>query len=112
MIRVPLVIDRSGAGAIALRALRLEVLMFEDLGGRDDDAQTAHVDGVARGDVCVDLVADRHGVIPPWRCSPTHEEYREARRRGLRTAVWWPPTGTPSFARRDRRASGQHDCSP
>ena len=39
------------AVADALRKLGLDVVMFEDLGGRDDDAQTAYLDGVARSDI-------------------------------------------------------------
>jgi len=76
------------AVAAGLSALGMRVVMFEDLGGRDDDAVTAYLDGVARSDVYLGVVADRYGTMLPSGRSPTHEEYREARRRGLRIAVW------------------------
>jgi hypothetical protein len=77
---------RSVAGA--LRAMGLSVVMFEDLGGRDDDPETAYLDGVARSDIYLGIIADRYGRMLPSGRSPTHEEYLEARRRGLRIAVW------------------------
>jgi len=83
------------AVADALRKLGLDVVMFEDLGGRDDDAQTAYLDGVARSDIYVGLIADRYGTMLPSGRSPTHEEYRQARRLGLRIAVWVAADGTP-----------------
>jgi hypothetical protein len=74
--------------ADALRAIGLNVVMFEDLGGRDDDPETAYLDGVARSDIYLAIIADRYGRMLPSGRSPTHEEYLEARRRGLRIAVW------------------------
>jgi hypothetical protein len=74
--------------ADALRAIGLNVVMFEDLGGREDDAATAYLDGVARSNIYLGVVADRYGTMLASGRSPTHEEYREARRRGLRIAVW------------------------
>jgi hypothetical protein len=71
-----------------LRALGFDVVLFEDLGGRGDDAQTAYLDGVARSDIYLGLVADRYGTMLSTGRSPTHEEYREARRLGLSIAVW------------------------
>jgi hypothetical protein len=76
------------AVADALSAIGMQVIMFEDLGGRDDDAETAYLDGVARSDVYVGLIGDRYGTMLPSGRSATHEEYREARRRGLAVAVW------------------------
>src|ERR1035441_1796999 len=76
------------AVADALRAIGVKVVMFEDLGGRDDDPETAYLDGVARSDIYVAIVADRYGRMLPSGRSPTHEEYLEARRRGLRIAAW------------------------
>ena len=69
------------AVAAELSALGMRVVRFEDLGGRDDDAVTAYLDGVARSDVYLGVVADRYGTMLPSGRSPTHEEYREARRR-------------------------------
>lgn len=80
--------------AQALRGLGLQVIRFEDLGGREDSAQTAYLDGVARSDVYVGLVADRYGTMLTSGRSPTHEEYREARRRGLYIAVWVAADGS------------------
>lgn len=69
-------------------------MLFEDLGGRDDDAQTAYLEGVARSDIYLGLVADRYGTMLPTGRSPTHEEYWEARRLGLSIAVWVAADGS------------------
>ena len=82
------------AVADALASLGMRVVMFEDLGGRDDDAETAYLDGVARSDIYVGIVGDRDGSMLPSGRSPTHEEYREARRLGLRIAVWIAADGS------------------
>lgn len=74
--------------AEALRATGLDVVLFEDLGGRDDDAEVAYLEGVSRSDLYVGLVGDRYGTMLASGRSPTHEEYREARRLGLRIAAW------------------------
>lgn len=72
----------------ALRAAGFTVVMFEDLGGRDEDAERAYLDGVARGDLYVGVIANRYGTMLASGRSPTHEEYREARRLGRRISVW------------------------
>jgi hypothetical protein len=77
-----------GVVADALRDAGLSVVMFEDLGGRDEDAVRAYLDGVARSDMYVGIVADRYGTMLPSGRSPTHEEYLEARRRGKRISFW------------------------
>lgn len=74
--------------ADALRDAGFSVVMFEDLGGRDEDAERAYLDGVARSDIYVGVVADRYGTMLPSNRSPTHEEYLEARRRGKRISFW------------------------
>lgn len=74
--------------ADALRGVGFSVVMFEDLGGRDEDAERAYLDGVARSDIYVGILADRYGTMLPSGRSPTHEEYREARRRGKRISFW------------------------
>lgn len=71
-----------------LRDAGFAVVMFEDLGGRDEDAERAYLDGVARSDIYVGVVADRYGTMLASGRSPTHEEYLEARRRGKRISVW------------------------
>jgi Domain of unknown function (DUF4062) len=76
------------AVASALRDAAFSVVVFEDLGGRDEDAQRAYLDGVARSDIYVGVVADRYGTMLATGRSPTHEEYLEARRRGKRISVW------------------------
>jgi hypothetical protein len=77
---------RTVAGA--LRDAGFSVVVFEDLGGRDEDAEHAYLDGVARSDIYVGVVADRYGTMLATGRSSTHEEYLEARRRGKRISVW------------------------
>ena len=43
----------------ALREAGFSTVAFEDLGGRDEDAARAYLDGVARSDLYVGIVADR-----------------------------------------------------
>lgn len=74
--------------ADALRDTGFSVVMFEDLGGRDENAERAYLDGVARSDIYVGVVGDRYGTMLPSNRSPTHEEYLEARRRGKRISIW------------------------
>lgn len=76
------------AVAEALRTAGLQVVLFEDLGGRDEDAQSAYLEGVARSDIYVGIVGDRYGSMLPSGRSPTHEEYRYARERGKRISFW------------------------
>ncbi len=80
--------------ADALREIGMRVVMFEDLGGRDEEPERAYLDGVARADVYVGLVGDRYGRMLPSGRSPTHEEYREARARGKRISVWVAADGS------------------
>jgi Domain of unknown function (DUF4062) len=58
----------------ALRDAGFSVVVFEDLGGRDEDAERAYLDGVARSDIYVGVVGDRYGTMLPTGRSPTHEE--------------------------------------
>jgi hypothetical protein len=74
--------------ASALRDAGFSVVVFEDLGGHDEDAQRAYLDGVARSDIYVGVVADRYGTMLATGRSPTREEYLQARRRGKRISVW------------------------
>lgn len=79
---------RAGV-AEALRAAGFSVVLFEDLGGRDEDAERAYLDGVARSDIYIGVLADRYGTMLSSGRSPTHEEYLEARRRrGKRISFW------------------------
>jgi len=63
-------------------------VLFEDFGGRDQDAQEAYLSGVARCDIYLGVVADRYGAITPTGRSATHQEYREAVRLDKRISVW------------------------
>lgn len=74
--------------ADGLRREGFQIVMFEDLGGRDEDAETAYLTGVAKSHIYLGLIGDRYGTILQNGDSPTHVEYREARERGLRISVW------------------------
>jgi hypothetical protein len=74
--------------ASRLREAGFSVVLFEDLGGRDEDAERAYLDGVARSDIYVGVLADRYGTTLPNGRSPTHAEYLEARRLGKRISFW------------------------
>ena len=74
--------------AQALRDLGMNVILFEDFGGRDEDPVTAYLDGVARCDVYIGIVGDRYGRMQPSGRSPTHEEYLFARDHGKRISFW------------------------
>jgi len=76
------------AVAAALRGLGMQVVRFEDLGGRDEDAVTAYLTGVDQSDIYIGIIADRYGRMQPSGRSATHEEYRRARERGRRISVW------------------------
>jgi hypothetical protein len=77
-----------GAVSDELREAGFSVIRFEDLGGRDEDPESAYLDGVARSDIYVGILADRYGTMLASGRSPTHEEYLEARRRGKRISFW------------------------
>lgn len=64
------------------------VMMFEQMGGRDDDAETAFLTGVRSSDIYVGLLGERYGKPAPSGYSATHAEYDEAIRSGLRISVW------------------------
>ena len=65
-----------------------KVVMFEDLGGRDDDAQKAYLAGVRSSDIYVGILGARYGKPERTGYSPTHTEYNEAIKAGLRISVW------------------------
>lgn len=64
------------------------VSMFEQLGGRDDDAETAYLAGVQSSDIYVGILGERYGTPAPSGYSATHAEYDEAVKSGLRISVW------------------------
>jgi hypothetical protein len=78
----------------ALRDLGLRVVLFEDLGGRDDDAERAYLDGVTQCPIYLGIVGDRYGTMLDTGRSPTHEEYRLARKLGKRISVWVAADGS------------------
>lgn len=74
--------------AHALRQQGMNVVMFEDMGGRDEDAKRAYLEGVARSDIYIGFVGDRYGQMQASGRSPTHEEYLRARQLGKRISFW------------------------
>ncbi len=84
----------------AVEDLGGRVLLFERLGGRDDDAQTAYLIGVRSSDIYVGILGDRYGKPEPTGYSPTHTEYNEAIKAGLRMSVW-ATTGEMDGRQRD-----------
>ena len=65
-------------------------VLFEYMGGRDDDAQTAYLAGVRSSDIYVGILGQRYGKPDSTGYSPTHAEYNEAVKDGLRISVWAP----------------------
>lgn len=72
----------------AVESLGGKVVMFEHLGGRDDDAQKAYLSGVRSSDIYVGILGARYGKPETTGYSPTHTEYNEAIKTGLRISVW------------------------
>jgi hypothetical protein len=77
---------RALAGA--LQAAGFTVRWFEELGGRDDDAERAYLAEVASSDIYVGLLCDEYGGMMADGFSATHAEFLEARRRGKRVTFW------------------------
>ena len=84
----------------AVESLGGKVLMFERLGGRDDDARTAYLTGVQLSDTYVGILGARYGKPERTGYSPTHMEYNEAVKIGLRISVW-TTTGEVDGRQRD-----------
>lgn len=81
--------DERRTAAAAISALGAEPIWFEAFGGRDDDPQAAYLAEVASSHIYLGILARTYGrLLVPSRLSATHEEYREAERRGLRISVW------------------------
>lgn len=80
--------DERRAAAAAITDLGAEPVWFEAFGGRDDDPQAAYLAEVASSHVYLGILGRTYGRLLPSRLSATHEEYREAERRGLRISVW------------------------
>ena len=88
------------AACAAVESIGGRVVMFEHLGGRDDDAETAYLTGVRSSDIYVGILGDRYGKPEPTGYSPTHTEYNEAVKTGLRISVW-ATTGEMAGRQRD-----------
>lgn len=72
-----------------LASLGFNVILFEHLGGREEDAETAYLVGVEQADVYVGLIGDEYGRMDrATGYSATHAEYRLALELGRRIAVW------------------------
>ena len=80
--------DERESVRCVVESLGGRVLMFERLGGRDDDAETAYLSGVRSSDIYVGLLGERYGTPEQTGYSPTHTEYNEAVKSGLRICVW------------------------
>lgn len=80
--------DERRAVAEALQDAGFTVRWFEDLGGRDDDAERAYLAEVAVSDIYLGLLANDYGAMLADGFSPTHAEYLEARRHGKRISFW------------------------
>lgn len=91
--------ERDAVAAAAER-VRAPVIRFEDLGGRDDDAATAYLDGVRSSDIYVGILGERYGKPLSTGYSPTHAEYDEALAQGLRISIW-NTTGDTDGRQRD-----------
>lgn len=74
--------------AAALRDLGMQPIIFEALGGQDDDAEAAFLAGVDQSDVYLGIIGDRYGTMQPGGRSATHAEYLRAKSRGKRISVW------------------------
>lgn len=89
--------DERRAAVRAIEAVGAEPVWFEGFGGRDDDAEVAYLSEVASSTVYVGVLGRAYGRLMKSRRSATHEEYREAERRGLRIRA---------FARADEDLQG------
>lgn len=80
--------DERSAALAALEEPGVEPVLFERLGGRDDNAEAAYLDGVRSSDLYIGILGVRYGRPAPDGYSATEAEYREALRCGLRIGVW------------------------
>lgn len=79
--------ERAAIGDV-LGALGAQAIFFEKFGGRDDDAESAYLDGVRGSDIYVGVLGPRYGRPAPSGYSATHAEYDEALAHGLRISIW------------------------
>lgn len=76
--------DERQAVVAGIKQVGAEPVWFEGFGGRDDDAELAYLSEVASSTVYVGVLGRAYGRLQKSRRSATHDEYREAERRGLR----------------------------
>jgi Domain of unknown function (DUF4062) len=76
------------AAAAAVDRLGGRAILFERLGGRDDDAETAYLDGVHASDIYLGILGRRYGRPDSTGYSATHTEYNEAVHHDLRISIW------------------------
>lgn len=98
-VMADMALEREAAQA-AVEGMGGKVSMFEGLGGRDDNAETAYLAGVQSSDVYVGILGERYGKPAPSGYSPTHTEYNEAIKAGLRISMW-ATTGDMDCHQRD-----------
>lgn len=78
----------------AITAVGAQPVWFEEFGGMDDDPENAYLSYVASSSVFFGILGSRYGTpMKSSGYSPTHEEYREAERRGLRISMWTAAEG-------------------
>jgi hypothetical protein len=75
--------DIREAARSAVTSLGHEAVMAETFGTRTQSPQTACLDGVRSADAVVLILGANYGAKQPSGVSATHEEYREARDRGV-----------------------------
>ena len=80
--------DERKAAREAVESIGGKVSMFELLGGQDDHAETAYLAGVQSSDIYVGILGARYGTPNRTGYAPTHAEYNEAIKAGLRISVW------------------------
>ena len=80
--------DEREAARRAVESIGGKVSMFELLGGQDDHAETAYLTGVQSSDIYVGILGARYGTPDRTGYAPTHAEYNEAIKAGLRISVW------------------------
>lgn len=80
--------EERGAAAEAVRGRGGRPVLFEEFGGRDDDAEAAYLGEVERSDVYLGILRAAFGRVGQDGRSATQVEYEHASSRGLRICVW------------------------
>lgn len=88
------------AAARAIESAGATPVWFEDFGGRDEGAEAAYLNEVATSSIYLGILGRDYGRLLPSGFSPTHEEYLEARRLGLRISLWVQDTDHDGYQKR------------